>query len=288
MSTSISQTMKVLKNINCPWEVTIGNNLYLIEKDFLGVHRQTLYSSEFKREREFINGRGTHFEYDGMFNTKGRLMEVGIEYYICYGPLGDRLNINVKLDRELVGDYRSLRSYCGAGSNGKWPNIKDRNSQIVFKLEQSREPEAINKFSIDYYENLFPSLKQNDSSEDLVNIGYDNNIIRKEYGFDEIQQYKQTVWELSVIDNISGDNLGVLSYCEYPGFKWYNCSVYGSFKGNEWFFLKKEPWIGSSEKGKWLSTIEINQLGCIEREILSGKCQMSITKEEFKRYAGMK
>ena len=115
-------------------------------------------------------------------------------------------------------------------------------------------------------------------------IGYAKKLIRKEYAFEEIQQHKKTIWEISVIDNISGENLGVLSYCEYIGFKYYDCAIYGTFASKEWDVYKKESWIGPAKKGNWLSTIELKKIDGVERKILAGKCHMSITKNEFDEY----
>lgn len=96
MLNRLVQIPGVSKNINYPNEVHIGNNMYLVEKDFLGIHKQTIYSSPFQRSKDFINGVGIHFEYNGMFNVKGKLLEVEIKYFICYGPLGDRLNLGLQ------------------------------------------------------------------------------------------------------------------------------------------------------------------------------------------------
>jgi len=284
MVNSSIPTMTVSKNIYCPYEVNIGNNRYLVERDFLGIPKQTLYSAEFQRCNDFASGVGVHFEYSGVFFVKDKLLEVGVKYFICYGPLGDRLNISAEFGGESVGKFNALKSYAGGGSKGDWPNIKKNDWQIVFNLEHFNNGKNDNKFSIEYYENLFPALKEKDCPEGFVNIGYDKKIISKEYAFEEIQQYKRTIWEVSVIDNISGDNLGVLSYCEYTGFNYYNCSVYGSFTSKEWSFYRKEGWIGRSKKRNWLSTIELNRPAGVERQILAGKCHMSITKEEFDDY----
>jgi len=102
VNSSIS-TMTVSKNINCPYEVSIGNNRYLVEKDFLGIPKQTLYSAEFQRCNDFTNGVGVHFEYNGVFFVKDKLLEVAVKYFICYGPLGDRLNISAEFGGESAG-----------------------------------------------------------------------------------------------------------------------------------------------------------------------------------------
>jgi len=284
MVNSSIPTMTLSKKINCSFEVTIGNNRYLVERDFLGIPKQTLYSAEFLRCKDFTNGVGMHFEYSGVFFVKGKLLEVEVKYFICYGPLGDRVNISAVFGGESAGKLNALRSYAGGGSNGNWPNIKYRDWQIVFKLDHFYHAKEDYRFLIEYYENLFPALKEKDSTEGFVNIGYNQKVIRMEYTFEEIQQYKRTIWEISVIDNISGKNWGVLSYCEYTGFKYYDCDVYGTFASKEWDIYKKESWIGPAKKGHWLSTIELKKPDGIERNVLAGKCHMSITKEQFDEY----
>ncbi len=278
--------LEVSTNINYPKEVHIGNNMYLVERGFSGIHKKTIYSSQFQRARNF-DKIGIHFEYTGSFNIKGKLLEVEIKYYIRFGPLGDRLNLDVKFDGKVVGNYHALRSYFAGGAGGSWPIIKNRDWQIVFNLELVENSEDYNKFSIEYYENYFPSLTVCDNIKDIDRIRFDREIILKEYTFDEIQQYKRTYWEIPVIDSITGDHLGVLSYCEYVGFKKYHCSVYGSFKGNKWKHYRKDPWIGSSNSERWLTTVELSKPTGVEKEILEGTCHMSIYKEEFEKLFGI-
>ncbi|MBK8300399.1 MAG: hypothetical protein IPK90_08110 [Chitinophagaceae bacterium] len=132
------------------------------------------------------------------------MLEVEIKYYIRFGPLGDRLNLDVKFDGKVVGNYHALRSYFAGGAGGSWPIIKNRDWQIVFNLELVENSEDYNKFSIEYYENYFPSLTVCDNIKDIDRIRFDREIILKEYTFDEIQQYKRTYWEIPVIDSITG------------------------------------------------------------------------------------
>lgn len=277
--------LQVSRNINYPKEVHVGNNKYLVEKGFLGIHKETIYSSQFQRARDF-DRIGIHFEYTGIFNIKGKMLEVEIKYYIRFGPLRDHLDLDVKFDGVVVGNYHALRSYCGGGANGSWPIIKNSNWQIVFNLELVENSEGENKFSIEYYENVFPSLTVTDNIKDVDSMRLARKIYLKEYSFDEIQQYKRTYWEISVIDSITGDHLGVLSYCEYVGFKKYHCSVYGSFEGDEWRRLRKDPWIGYSKAERWLTTVELNNPNGVEREILAGTCHMTTNKEKFKKLTG--
>ncbi|MBK8300398.1 MAG: hypothetical protein IPK90_08105 [Chitinophagaceae bacterium] len=45
--------LEVSTNINYPKEVHIGNNMYLVERGFSGIHKKTIYSAQFQRARDF-------------------------------------------------------------------------------------------------------------------------------------------------------------------------------------------------------------------------------------------
>jgi hypothetical protein len=57
------------------------------------------------------NGVAMHLDYSGSFIFNGKLLTVDAICKLSYGPLGERLKLNVTYDNEVIGRYSALISY---------------------------------------------------------------------------------------------------------------------------------------------------------------------------------
>jgi len=274
--------MKILKNNKTPVEVRIGNNRYIVEKDFLGIHKENIFETEYTRESTSFFTQSIHFEHKGLFVFQGKLMELDTKYWLEYGPLSDRFKIDVTYDGQTIGKFENVKSYMVYHQSGTWPIIKNNVEQIIFKLTNSRESEEENTFSISQFKNVFPTLVNPE-----MNVSPDNVLLKQlqpnsHYSINELQPFRHICWESSVIDQVSGNNLGTLFYCEYPGFNKFVNEIYGEFSPGEFELLHQKPFITTDKSLNYLETVEfIREDNCKQIEILSRTIRLNFTKEEY-------
>ncbi len=274
--------MKILKNNKTPVEVRIGNNRYIVEKDFLGIHRENILEIEYTRESTSFLTQSIHFEHSGLFVFQGKLMELDTKYWLEYGPLGDRFKIDVIYDGQTIGNYHNLKSYMGYGEEGTWPIIKNNVEQIIFKLSKSRESEGENTFSISHFKNVFPTLINHKLNVSPDNVLYKQLQPNSQYCINELQPFRHICWESSVIDQISGSNLGTLFYCKYPGFNKFVNEIYGKFNPGEFELFHQKPFITTDKSLNYLETVEfISEDNSKQIEILSRTIPLNFTKEKY-------
>ena len=168
--------------------------------------------------------------------------------------MGDRINVAAKYDGEVIGNYRSLRSYMGGGANGKWPSLVKEDCQFIFtlRLQQSAQ-NNLNHFSIHYFETLIPLSENNDEKKNFIQEESINlSQLEQRFSVDDIAHSKVLSWEHQIIDE-NGNDLGKLCCFRYPGYQRYQFNRYGKIDNLKEHLKRQVPFISR----------EIENSGCL-------------------------
>jgi len=144
---------KVELNRNRGTLLTAGDTCFLVGRTGISIMKEMMYSVDFPRGK-YENSKAVHLDYSDSFMVKNKLLNVRFYYRLQHGLLGDYINFDVNYDGEIIGDYRSLRSYAGGGVNGTWPDITTPDWQIKFIFESNDSNRKLNHFSIRYFETI--------------------------------------------------------------------------------------------------------------------------------------
>ena len=265
--------LKISKNKLTPVKLSIGNATYIVGKHFLAKHQECIYSFTYKRSGH----EQPHYDFQKMFLVESRLLEVTACSKLKYGPLGDRTNVQVHYDGQLISKFNCFLSYMGGGSNGIYPYIKTDLGHIVFSFQIAPSNDE-NTWSIDYYKDLLLQPAEQITFE-ANNLPFQLDNRSSGYSFDDLEAIKRICWIYPVYDVYSGIHLGDLSFCEYPGFNHYHYFVMGKFKSNENIPFPHK--IEKTEDSRFLQTLEFSGNDIFEREIISESPLKGISKEEF-------
>ncbi|MFN5422503.1 MAG: hypothetical protein ACK5AO_04485 [bacterium] len=185
------------------------------------------------------NGSAVHLNVKTTFKYQEK--EVAVEA-ICktsYGPLGDRLYLNVSYGEEKIGNFSALRSYMGGGSNGKWPIIRTTEETILFKLSTSNMYGPENEFLIERYVAIKPDNVELNLPNEWRAVAASESLLKsmeEPLEISSLAEHKIIEWTVPVLDN-HHNFIGNLSSCAYPGFERFIKSYYGNIKDfpKDWY-----------------------------------------------------
>jgi len=253
-------------------KITIGNNVYLIGKGFVGERKEILYTEDYYK-KVLIESRADHLLYSGMFIIRDKLLTVEVAHYISYGPLGERINMDVHYNDEKISNYRSLRSYMGGGANGKWPTIKNNDWNLIFNLKTESSNNSPMNISIEYYENIIPDNCTTDTKKNnsFNSLKVSDEILKNKFQIEALGKIKS--WEIDVCDDISNET-GTLICYRYPGHQKYCVYTYAG-----WRKVTIDQFIGYSLEED-LYSLEYKTNGLIQELIPWGEAEIYVDKTD--------
>jgi hypothetical protein len=217
--------------------LVIGDHVFLISKCGVSKRIEVLCNRPYLGAA-MHNGEAIHLDFKHTYIFKGKLLQVEAVCKTTYGPLGDRLQLNVWYDGKRIGDYSALRSYMGGGSNGTWPILRDEEGILFFKFSSSKMFGPEKELLIEYYKTVIYdpvellSTKQKSVSFSKLPEGFLNTELLDH----EIVKFKEIEWQIPVLDDLHDTN-GALSSFYYEGLDQYYIS------GWDRKFHLKEPFV---------------------------------------------
>ena len=171
-----------------------------------------------------VNGVAMHLDFKASFVFKGKLLEVEAVSMICYGPLGERLKLNVWYDGQQIGNWSALRSYMGGGTNGIWPVIQDEDGVLFFTFNRKGMVGGANELLIEYYRTVVSDpidVHSKDPRKYIPSKDLPDGFLSQQFELEELQSAKSIQWLIPVRDPSCNKTIGTLSCCAYPGYERY-------------------------------------------------------------------
>lgn len=242
----------------------IEDQVYLISKKGVYKREELIYNQRFDRV-SMSNGSAVHLDVKTTFMFQGKEVIVEAISKTTFGPLGDRLNLNATYDGEIIGNFSSLRSYMGGGSNGKWPIIRTLEEILLFKLGTSSMYGPENEFLIERYSAIKPDdveLRLPHEWRAIAASGFSLKSMEEPIEISSLVEHKIVEWTVPILDD-QNKYIGNISSCAYPGFERFIKTYYGSLKKFPMDWSKKEI-IAKADGDQCLHTIEFKRNGEIE------------------------
>jgi hypothetical protein len=276
METTSSLTISPVRSSEC-LRIKISNNVYLVSKQGIYQRQEIILNKPFSR-MPMVKSVAMHLDYSGSFIFKGKLLTFDAICKLSYGPLGERLKLNVTYDNEVIGNYSAGISYMGGGSYGAWPYLKGDDWVLIFTFTSTGFNSKKNELLIEYYTSLVPDpnlVFSNPKRKSMSQKDISQEILDTTYCIEDLKSIEKIQWLIPVRDQ-QKNFIGKLSCCSYPGYERYYNSYYGDLKK----ILKMKdnyPFIAKSHNEDFLYTIEYEQEGTVERFFPWNNTQVSYT-----------
>ena len=208
--------------------VCIGPQVLLVSKQGVWFRKELICYQPFKRV-PLENGVAPHLHFKHSYLFKGKLLEVEAISRTTYGPLGDRLLLNVWYDGKQIGDFSALKSYMGGGVRGDWPIIRDEEGVLFFKFSTNGIYGNESEFLIEYYDTIVDDpidLLSTPIYRSFAKVNVPEGLLDYEYSLDELEKFKQIEWQIPIRDELN-NKIGTLSSCCFKGIDQYFISSWG-------------------------------------------------------------
>lgn len=137
--------------------VEIGKHAFLLADNTLYVRKESLYRYYYLADRR-VTGNNLYFKLNQEFEFKEKPLSVKALRNFDTNPAGDRWSLSATYDGKNIGSISGMRSYMGGGINGTWPVIKEKDSMLVFLMEDAitfnESSPHMEFFAIEYYEKI--------------------------------------------------------------------------------------------------------------------------------------
>jgi len=264
MESASSLSISTVRSSEC-LRIEISNNVYLVSKQGIYQRQEIILNKPFSRV-PMEKGVAMHLDYSGSFIFNGKLLTVDAICKLSHGPLGERLNLNVNYDNEVIGNYSAMISYMGGGSNGAWPFLKGDDWMLIFTFSSTGFNSKKNELVIEYYKSVIPDpyLAFNTPKRKCISADdIPKEILDTTYSIKDLKSIEKTQWLIPVRDE-QNNMIGKLSCCAYPGYERYYNSYYGDLK--RILDMKDNlPFIAKSHNEDFIYTIEYEHEGTVER-----------------------
>ncbi len=131
----------------------VSNQVFLISKRGVSIRTEVLCNEPYEGVA-MNNGVAMHLDFKRTYIFKGKMLQVEAISKTSYGPLGERLKLNVWYDGQQIGNYSALRSYMGGGSHGEWPILKDKEGILFFNFSSSKIFGPEKELLIEYFKTI--------------------------------------------------------------------------------------------------------------------------------------
>ncbi len=133
--------------------IVIGNNVFIVENNQYFERKEVICSKYFKHNRE-QRDEVVHLSYYNNFLVRKKRLSVSARYYFTNRPYGDRIHVKATYDGNCIGNFGLLKSTIGAGTQGKWPTIKNEEWQLKINLDLEKNEKGYMHFYIEYFEKV--------------------------------------------------------------------------------------------------------------------------------------
>ncbi len=133
--------------------ICIRDKVFILGNNNVLERKELLCSKYFKHNREDRN-EVVHLSYNNSFRVRNKRLSVSVRYFTSKAPYGDRVHVKAFYDGVCIGDFGLIKSTIGAGANGKWPQIKNLDWQLLIKLELDKNERGYMQFYIEYFEKI--------------------------------------------------------------------------------------------------------------------------------------
>ena len=210
------------------FRLEVANQVYLFSKKGISILTETIYREEFKREK-MADGVAIHLNHQSSYVVEDKLLNVEAVCKTSFGPLGDRLLLNVGFDGRMIGNISAMKSYMGGGVSGTWPLIHNDNRTILFTFSTDGMFGNNNKLLLEYYETIIPHksvFSDKRENRSIKGSEFFGILVEDITDIAQLEVIKQTEWEIPVNDN-SNQPIGSISCISFPGYEKYKNVYYG-------------------------------------------------------------
>lgn len=198
--------------------VEVGDHVFLVSKDGgLSVRQQVIIQEPIKRfPPKTIPA--VYLDLNEMTVFLGKLLQINAGFELNYGPLGHRINLDVKYNDEVIGNYHFLRSYMGGGAKGNWPHLKTDDWTLLFDLPLDIHEQNTQFFRVEYFTTLVPDFSgpvtfgNRDRTED-----FPKGLLKEEFKLDDLEAHRNVLWTIPTRPY----EWEKFSFVMYPGFQLY-------------------------------------------------------------------
>lgn len=235
--------------------VEVGDHVFLVSREGgLSVRQQVVIQEPIKKiPPKTIPA--VYLDLNELTVFFGKLLQIDAWFELNYGPLGHRINLDVKYDDEVIGNYHFLQSYMGGGANGKWPHLKTDDWTLLFDLPLDIHGQENQFFRVEFFTTLVPdfsapvTIGKRGRSED-----FPKGLLKEEFKLDDLAAHRNILWTIPTRPY----EWEKFSLVMYPGFQLYRDSP--SFLQNDKRkHIRKHEFISHAVGGQLLMVLELEE-----------------------------
>jgi hypothetical protein len=210
--------------------IEINEQVFLVSKQGISQRKEVILHKEYEGV-PMVNGVVLNLDLKASFVFRNKLLEVEAVSKVCYGPLGERLHLNVWYDGFQIGNWSALYSYMGGGTQGTWPIIRCEDGILFFTFNRKGMIGKANVLLIEYFRTIIADPVDIHLSVERKYISSENlpeGFVSKQYNLEKLKSKKKILWLLPLRDSLSKKEIGALSSCVYPGYEQYQKQYNGN------------------------------------------------------------
>jgi hypothetical protein len=246
------------------FRLEVADQVYLISKEGISILSETICHEEFTRKK-MADGVAIHLNHQSSYVVENKFLDVEAVCKTSFGPLGDRLLLNVDFDGTRIGNISAMKSYMGGGISGTWPLIHNEERTVLFTFSTKGMFGSDNKLLIEYYQTMIPHksvFSDKREHRSIKGSEFSGVLVEDITDIVQLEVIKQTEWEIPVKEK-SNQSIGSISCISFPGYEKYRKVYYGKWNSRQY---PETTFFDRTIAGESLYGIEIKLAE--ERELL--------------------